>query len=118
MLNAEGFVAECTGDNLFIVKDGQLLTPPLSAGALYGITRQVVMELAAASGLKVGEPNLTRYDLFNAEECFLTGSGAEVVPVVKIDGRLIGTGKPGPVTQKLVAQYHSLTKESGEPIYE
>jgi branched-chain amino acid aminotransferase len=118
MLNAEGFVAECTGDNLFIVKDGQLLTPPLSAGALYGITRQVVMELAAAAGLRVGEPNLTRYDLFNAEECFLTGTGAEVVPIVKIDGRVIGTGKPGPVTQKLVAQYHSLTKESGEPIYE
>jgi branched-chain amino acid aminotransferase len=118
MLNAEGFVAECTGDNLFIVKDGQLLTPPLSAGALYGITRQVVMELAAASGFKVGEPNLTRYDLFNADECFLTGTGAEVVPVVRIDGRIIGGGKPGPVTQQIVAQYRSLTKESGEPIYE
>jgi branched-chain amino acid aminotransferase len=117
MLNAEGFVAECTGDNIFIVKDGHLLTPPLSAGALYGITRQVVMDLAAQSGLKVGEPNLTRYDLFNADECFLTGTGAEVVPVVKIDGRVVGTGKPGPVTESLVAQYHALTKASGEPIY-
>lgn len=118
MLNAEGYVAECTGDNLFIVKGDQLLTPPLSAGALYGITRKVVMEIAADSGLKVGEPNLTRYDLFNADECFLTGSGAELVPIVKIDGRAIGNGKPGPVTRKLVSQYHALTKVSGEPIYE
>ena len=117
MLNAEGFVAECTGDNVFIVKEGQLLTPPLSAGALYGITRRVVMELAVESGWKVSEPNLTRYDLFNAEECFLTGTGAELVPVVKIDGRVIGKGKPGPVTRDLEAQYHALTQTCGEPIY-
>jgi branched-chain amino acid aminotransferase len=117
MLNAEGFVAECTGDNLFIVSNQQVLTPPLSAGALYGITRQVVMELAVAAGLKVSEPNLTRYDLFNADECFLTGTGAELVPVVKIDGRVIGTGRPGRVTKKLVAQFRALTKASGEPIY-
>jgi len=117
MLNAEGFVAECTGDNIFIVKEGRLLTPPLSAGALDGITRRVVMELAAETGLNVSEPNLTRHDLFNADECFLTGTGAELVPIVKIDGRVIGTGKPGPVTQNLVAQYHALTKASGEPIY-
>jgi branched-chain amino acid aminotransferase len=118
MLNAEGFVAECTGDNLFIVKDGKLLTPPLSAGALYGVTRKVVMEIARESGMEVGEPNLTRYDLFNAEECFLTGTGAELVPVVKIDGRLIGNGRPGPITRQLVSQYHALTKTSGEPIYD
>jgi branched-chain amino acid aminotransferase len=118
MLNAEGFVAECTGDNIFIVKEGQLLTPPLAAGALYGITRRVVMDLAAQSGLKATEPNLTRYDLFNADECFVTGSAAELMPVVKIDGRVIGTGKPGPVTKRLVAKYHALTKASGEPIYE
>ena len=118
MLNAEGFVSECTGDNIFVIKEGQLMTPPLSAGALYGITRRVVMEIAEESGLKVTEPNLTRYDLFNADECFLTGTGAELVPVVKIDGRTIGAGKPGPVTQKLVAQYRALTKVSGEPIYE
>jgi branched-chain amino acid aminotransferase len=117
MLNAEGFVAECTGDNIFIVKEGHLLTPPLSAGALYGITRRVVMELAVAAGLKVSEPNLTRYDLFNADECFLTGTASELVPVVKIDGRVIGTGKPGPVTGDLVARYRTLTKASGEPIY-
>ena len=118
LLNVEGFVAECTGDNVFIVKGNQLLTPPLSAGALYGITRGVVMAIAAESGLEVKEPNLTRYDLFNADECFLTGTGAEVVPVVKLDGRVIGTGKPGPVTERLVTQYHALTKVSGEPIYE
>jgi branched-chain amino acid aminotransferase len=118
MLNSEGFVAECTGDNVFVVKAGQLLTPPLSAGALYGITRSVVMDLARDSGLTVGEPNLTRYDLFNADECFLTGTGAEVIPVVKIDGRSIGTGRPGPVTARLVAKYHALTKVTGEPIYD
>jgi branched-chain amino acid aminotransferase len=117
MLNAEGFVAECTGDNLFIVKNGGLFTPPLSAGALYGITRQTVIELAVEAGLKVAEPNLTRYDLFNADECFLTGTGAEIVPVVKIDGRVIGAGKPGPATRKLEVNYHTLTKASGEPIY-
>jgi len=118
MLNAEGFVAECTADNLFVVKAGKLFTPPLSAGALYGITRQTVMELAKQLGLPVSEPNLTRYDLFNADECFLTGTGAEIMPVIKIDGRVIGTGKPGKLTRKLVTEYHSLTKVSGEPIYE
>jgi branched-chain amino acid aminotransferase len=117
MLNAEGFVAECTGDNLFIIKGGELMTPPLSAGALYGITRRVVIGLGRDAGLTVSEPNLTRYDLFNADECFLTGTGAEIVPVVKIDGRSIGAGKPGRMTRKLVAAYHSLTKGSGEPIY-
>jgi len=117
MLNSEGFVAEGTGDNLFIVKNGKLLTPPLSAGALHGITRGVVMEIAEQTGVSVGEPNLTRYDLFNADECFLTGTGAEIVPVVKIDGRVIGAGKPGLLTRKFVAEYHALTKTSGQPIY-
>src|SRR4029078_6324652 len=82
MLNAEGFVSECTGDNLFIVKGKRLMTPPLAAGALYGITREVVMKLGEKAGLAVSEPNLTRYDLFIADECFLTGTGAEIVPVV------------------------------------
>ena len=118
MLNAEGFVAECTGDNIFIVKAGQMFTPPLSAGALYGITRGVVMDLAREDGVTVAEPNLTRYDLFNADECFLTGTGAELIPVVKIDGRVIGTGKPGPLSRKLVDKYRALTKSSGEPIYD
>lgn len=116
MLNSEGYVAECTGDNLFIVKGKTLQTPPLSAGALYGITRGVCMDLARESGLTVSEPNLTRYDLFNADECFLTGTGAEVIPVVKIDGRVIGTGTPGPVTKDLITKYHALTQVSGEPI--
>jgi branched-chain amino acid aminotransferase len=117
MLNSEGFVAECTGDNIFIVKGGELLTPPLSAGALYGITRQTVMDLARDGGMQVTEPNLTRYDLFNADECFLTGTGAEVIAVVKIDGRVIGNGQPGSVTKRLISQYHELTQNSGEPIY-
>jgi len=118
MLNAEGFVSECTGDNIFIIKAGRLFTPPLSAGALHGITRGVVMDLAREEGVTVAEPNLTRYDLFNADECFLTGTGAELIPIVKIDGRVIGTGRPGPLTGKLVGKYRALTKISGEPIYD
>lgn len=117
MLNAEGFVAECTGDNIFIIKGKKLMTPPLSAGALRGITRAVVMELAEKEGLEVTEPNLTRYDLYNADECFLTGTAAEVVPVTRIDQRIIGNGKPGPVTKLLLERFHALTKECGEPIY-
>src|SRR5229473_1998437 len=102
MLNAEGFVSECTGDNIFIVKAGQMFTPPLSAGALYGITRAVVIDIAREASLTVSEPNLTRFDAFNADECFLTGTGAELIPVIKIDGRVIGTGKPGPITLSLI----------------
>jgi len=117
MLNSEGYVAECTADNIFIVKGNQLMTPPLSAGALYGITRGTVMDLARDNDLEVSEPNLTRYDLFNADECFITGTGAEIVPVVKIDGRIIKSGKPGPVTMRLMEQYSALTNETGEPIY-
>jgi branched-chain amino acid aminotransferase len=116
MLNSEGYVSECTGDNIFIIKDGQMFTPPLSAGALYGITRGVVMELARLSGIPVSEPNLTRYDMFNADECFLTGTGAELIPVVKIDGRVVGSGKPGQVTKDLVTKYKALTHSTGEPI--
>ncbi|KAB2661325.1 MAG: branched-chain-amino-acid transaminase [Verrucomicrobia bacterium] len=117
MLNSEGYVAECTGDNLFLVKGRQLLTPPLSAGALYGITRNVGIEIARSMGLEVLEPNLTRYDVFNADECFLTGTGAEVVPVVKVDGRIIGTGTPGPITREVVQRYQQLVHSSGEPIF-
>jgi branched-chain amino acid aminotransferase len=116
LLNAEGFVSECTVDNVFIIKSGEVFTPPLSAGALYGITRQTVMQLALQIGLKVSEPNLTRYDLYNADECFLTGTGAEIMPVIKIDGRVIGTGKPGLLTRKLVQEYRALTATSGDPI--
>ncbi len=116
MLNSEGFVAECTGDNIFIVKGNQLITPPLSAGTLYGITRGVVMGLGQEAAMTASESSLTRYDLYNADECFLTGTGAEVIPVVKIDGRSIGSGLPGPVTAGLVERYRARTRASGEPI--
>jgi branched-chain amino acid aminotransferase len=118
MLNALGFVAECTADNIFLVKDGHLSTPPVSSGALYGITRGIVMQLARDSGLSVTEPYVARYDLFNADECFLTGTGAEIIAVVKIDGRVIGSGKPGPVTRKLITEYRKLTQATGEPIFD
>ncbi|MCF7669145.1 MAG: branched-chain-amino-acid transaminase [Verrucomicrobia bacterium] len=117
MLNSDGFVAECTGDNLFIIRNDTLLTPPLYAGALRGITRNVVMNLAEESGLKVFEPNLTRYDLYTADESFLTGTGAEIIPVVTIDKRKIGTGEPGQNTKMLIEKYQALTNSSGEPIY-
>lgn len=116
MLNGEGFVAECTGDNLFILRRGEIATPALHAGALYGITRGVVMELAREAGIPVVETTLTRYDLYVADECFLTGTGAEIVPVVKIDGRTIGEGRPGATTRLLQERYHELTRISGEPI--
>ncbi|MBL9136572.1 MAG: branched-chain-amino-acid transaminase [Verrucomicrobiales bacterium] len=117
MLNAEGYVAECTGDNIFLIQNRRIFTPPLAAGALYGITRGTVMDLARSAGLEVFESNLTRYDVFNADECFLTGTGAEIVPVVKVDGRVIGNGKPGSLTTTLTKSYHSLTNSTGEPIY-
>ena len=116
MLNSQGFVAECTGDNVFMLKGGQLLTPPLAAGALYGITRGVAIELAKSLGVEVAEPNLTRYDLYNADEVFITGTAAEVVPVVKIDGRQIGSGKPGTLTKNLIKAYQDLTNSTGEAI--
>ena len=116
MLNSQGFVAECTGDNVFMLKGGQLLPPPLAAGALYGITRSVAIELAESLGIEAKEPNLTRYDLYNADEVFITGTAAEVVPVVKIDGRQIGSGKPGKLTKKLIKAYQDLTNSTGEAI--
>ncbi len=111
MLNHKGEVAECTGDNLFLVRAGVLQTPPLDAGILEGITRAAVMELARAAGTEVREMPLTRHDVYVADECFLTGSAAEVIPVVKIDSRTIGTGKPGPVTRDLIERFHALTRE-------
>ncbi|HHT9112283.1 MAG: branched-chain-amino-acid transaminase [Planctomycetes bacterium] len=110
MLNKDGYVAECAGDNIFIFKDNILLTPPSSAGILVGITRNVVMKLAAEMGVQVREELMTRYDLYIAEECFLTGTAAEIIPVVKIDGRTIGTGKPGKITLDLLKRYRDLTK--------
>ncbi len=101
MLNQEGFVAECSADNIFAVRDGRLSTPPLAAGALGGITRDTVLELARGAGYDTQEPNVTLYDLYTADEVFLTGTAAEVMPVVKIDGRSIGDGRPGKVTKEL-----------------
>ncbi len=110
MLNKDGYVAECAGDNIFIFKNNILLTPPSSAGILVGITRNVVMKLAAEMGVQVREELMTRYDLYIAEECFLTGTAAEIIPVVKIDGRTIGTGKPGKITLDLLKRYRDLTR--------
>jgi branched-chain amino acid aminotransferase len=110
MLNAGGFVAECTADNIFIVKEGTLLTPAASQGALEGITRTVVIGTAKAEGIPAAEAALAPYDLYNAEECFLTGTGAEIVPVVKIDGRVIGSGSPGPVTERIIAAFRESLK--------
>ncbi|HTQ39681.1 MAG TPA: branched-chain-amino-acid transaminase [Pirellulales bacterium] len=110
MLNHKGEVAECTGDNIFLVRAGVLQTPPLDAGILDGITRDAVIELARAAGINVQEMSLTRHDVYIAEECFLTGSAAEVIPVVKIDNRTIGDGKPGPVTRDLIQRFHKLTR--------
>jgi len=110
MLNKDGYVAECAGDNIFIFKNNTLLTPPASAGILIGITRNVVMELAIKMGIQVKEELMTRYDLYIADECFLTGTAAEIIPVVKIDGRTIGTGKPGKVTLDLLKRYRDLTR--------
>jgi branched-chain amino acid aminotransferase len=103
LLNHEGYVTECTADNIFIVKDGTLLTPAAHSGALDGITRMTVMNnLAPSCGIASRETALTRYDLYTADECFMTGTGAEIMPVTMIDGRAIGNGKPGPATKGLI----------------
>ena len=111
MLNHKGEIAECTGDNVFLVKDGVLRTPPLDAGILEGVTRNAVIELAQAANITVEQIGLTRHDVFAADECFLTGTAAEVIPVVKCDGRAIGTGKPGPITCQLRERFHQLVRE-------
>ena len=117
MLNDAGNVAECTADNVFVVKHGQIFTPPVAAGALRGITRSVVFEIAAELGVKVRETDITRHDVFVADECFLTGTAAEIVPVVKADGRSIGNGKPGPITARIIARFRQVTRETGTPIF-
>ena len=110
MLNHLGYVAECTGDNLFIVRDGRLFTPPIAAGILEGITRDEILSMARQEGIEVREENLTRQDLYVADECFLTGTAAEVIAVVRIDQRTIGTGKPGPTTKRLAQEFHRRTR--------
>ena len=110
MLNTKGEVAECTGDNIFMVRGGVLYTPPIEAGILEGITRDAVIELARQSGREVREIPLTRHDIYIADECFLTGTAAEVVPVVEVDSRPIADGTPGPITRELVEQFRRLTR--------
>jgi branched-chain amino acid aminotransferase len=117
MLNAEGFVAECTADNVFALRGDRLLTPPATDGALDGITAGVVRELAESAGLRFEERRLGRYDLFVADECFLTGTGAELIPVVALDGRTIGDGTPGPVTRRLSAAVRALAMREGAPVF-
>jgi len=117
MLNEQGFVAECTGDNLFILKRGVLYTPPISAGGLRGITRGVVIQIAGELGIPVLEPEMTRYDIYTADECFLTGTAAEIIPVISLDRRQIGSGKPGSETARFIARFRELTQSSGTPIY-
>jgi branched-chain amino acid aminotransferase len=105
MLNDQGYVAECTADNIFIVHKGEILTPAASQGALKGVTRSTIFDLAGELKVPIREANLTRYDVWVADECFLTGSGAEVIPAVKLDGREIGSGKPGPVTRRILEAF-------------
>ena len=109
MLNKDGYVAECTGDNIFIIKDNEIITPPTYAGILIGITRNVVIDLATEAGIAIKEEQITRYDLYAADECFLTGTAAGIIPVARIDGRKISSGAPGRITRSLLEKYHELT---------
>ncbi len=111
MLNHRGEVAECTGDNIFTIRHGSLYTPPIDAGILEGITRNAVIELARSVGINVVEAAMTRHDIYVADECFLTGSAAEVIPVVKLDGRPIGTGAVGKITTQLSEAFHRFVRE-------
>lgn len=112
MLNHKGEVAECTGDNIFILKNGVLKTPSPDAGILEGITRNAVLQLAGEAGIPTQETTLIRHDLYVADEMFLTGTAAEVVPVVSLDGRKIGDGKPGPITRRLLELFHEFTRKA------
>ncbi len=116
MLDERGLVVECTGDNIFIVRGRRLITPPLWLGILEGITRAAVMEVAAAAGMEVCETPFTRLDVWTADECFLTGTAAEAIPVVECDGRKIGSGRPGPITTELIGRYRALCAEQGVEI--
>jgi branched-chain amino acid aminotransferase len=111
MVNHKGEIAECTGDNIFLVKNGVLKTPSVDAGILEGVTRNAIIELARDAGITVLEPPLTRHDVYTADECFLTGTAAEVIAVVRCDGRPIGTGKPGPMTKMLRDRFQQLARQ-------
>ena len=116
MLNDQGYVAEATADNVFIVLKGVMLTPSASEGALKGVTRSTIIDIAKDLGIPLREANLTRYDLWCADECFLTGSGAEVIPVVKLDGRTIGTGRPGPINRRVLEEFRKRVLVEGTRI--
>lgn len=116
MLDTNGFVVECTGDNVFLVKNGVLTTPPVYLGALRGITRDAIMELAEKEGFVVKEEPFTRFEVYDADEMFLTGTAAEAIPVVKVDGRPIGDGNPGRITRLLIERFRSLVTQDGEMI--
>lgn len=116
MLNEQGYVAECTGDNVFVVKRGEVFTPPVSAGGLDGITRRVAMDLLKEMGVPCHESNMTRHDIFTADECFLTGTAAEVIAAVELDRRKIGDGKPGALTNKLIERFKALANSTGTPV--
>jgi len=118
MLTEDGIVAECTGENVFIVKEGTLLTPPCHVGILNGITRQTVIQLAANLGTRLQEKEFTLFNVYSADECFLTGTAAEIVPVSSVDGREIGSIRPGPVTRQLTAAFREQTRTSGLPVSE
>ena len=118
LLNAEGFIAECTADNLFIVRGGAILTPSPQDGALEGITRGVILQLAEQAGIPARETRLTRYDLHTADEAFLTGTGAELMPIAKFDARSIGSGRVGPITIRLREDFQRLVRREGEPAWE
>ena len=116
MLNEQGFVAECTGDNIFIVRNDEVITPPISAGSLDGITRQAVFQICQELDIPIREANLTRHDIYIAHECFLTGTAAEVIAAIELDRRMIGDGKPGAITQKVIAAFRELVGSTGTPI--
>ncbi|WP_438483523.1 branched-chain-amino-acid transaminase [Oleiharenicola lentus] len=113
MLNQQGYVAECTADNIFIIQKGTIITPAASAGALKGITRGTIFDIAVELNIPIREGDLTRYDVWCADECFLTGTGAEVIPVVKLDGRVIGTGKPGAITASILQSFRKRVRVEG-----
>ncbi len=116
LLNDLGLVAECTGDNVFVVRDGLISTPPITAGALPGITRAVVIDIARELGLPLVERDLSRHDIYTCDECFLTGTAAEVIAATKLDQRVLGAGRAGPITRRIIARFREITSTTGTPL--
>ena len=117
ILNTDGYVAECTGDNIFIIEEDTITTPPRYAGILKGTKREIVLAAAAEMGLEVKEELFTRHDLFNADECFLSGTAAEAIPVVEVDGRVIADGSVGEKTKAIIARFREIAQTTGTEIY-